>query len=76
MNDGRTWHEFNNDETQLLNGQKVRPVATLSPPALYALVDHFGVEQAGINMLFRHERRGWLRRLRLGLADLLRGAPA
>ena len=68
---GTTWREFNHGEVAFRNGQRVSTVVAGTPAAIYALVDQNDVQQA--NSLYRHKRRTWFERLRIGLSEQLRG---
>ena len=68
---GATWQEFNHGEVAFRNGERVSVVVAGTPAAIYVLVDQKDVQQA--NALYRHKRRTWLERLRMGLAEQLGG---
>ena len=68
---GATWREFNHGEIAFRNGERVSVVVAGTPAAIYVLVDQGDVQQA--NGLYRHQRRTWLERLRVGLAEQLGG---
>ena len=68
---GASWREFNHGEVAFRNGQRVSVVVAGTPAAIYVLVDQDDVQQA--NTLYRHKRRTWFERLRIGLSEQLRG---
>ncbi len=69
LNGGETWSDFNLGEDRLLAGRSIRIIA--STPAIYTLVDSAAANPSATNFLFRHNRRGWLDRLRIALINLL-----
>jgi hypothetical protein len=74
---GKTWEDFNFEETRLLDGTKLKVVNLVGTPALYALVDNnAGPDTQNANFLFSFGRRTGLQRLRTALIGLLESSSS